>query len=301
MSNTYATRVTSAYSNGLKNLKGTYGEDGFAQQMQTVAALIAGGLNTSVYVVGTGGFDFHVNEVDGGDPTHSTGAHSGLLGTVADAIAQFQSDMIQLDTVGPKVSDRVIGFTVSEFGRRPHDNGSFGTDHGAASVQFAFGTQINGGVFGDAPDLVNLDSNGDLVRNFDFRAVYLSILHDWFGMTLTDAQTVLENQPDLPNPFVGLFKPAAGVGQTAANQLSLSVYPNPLASSGSIAFELPVGGYTEIVMASIDGKNVQQIFARTLAAGSYTIPLTTDLPAGTYLLSMRSGNARTAKMVEVIR
>lgn len=301
MSNTYATRVTSAYSNGLKNLKGTYGEDGFAQQMRTVAALIAGGLNTSVYVVGTGGFDFHVNEVDSGDPTHSTGAHTGLLGTVADAIAQFQSDMIQLDTLGPKVSDRVIGFTVSEFGRRPHDNGSFGTDHGAASVQFAFGTQINGGVFGDPPDLANLDSNGDLVLNFDFRQVYLSILHDWFGMALTDAQTVLENQPDLPNPFVGLFKPAAGVSQSPVPGISLLVYPNPMASSASIAVELPVGAYTEIALASMDGKNVQQIFAQTLAAGSYTFPLTTDLPTGAYVLSMRSGNVRAAKLVEVIR
>jgi hypothetical protein len=64
---------------------------------------------------------------------------------------------------------------------------------------------------------------------------------------------------------------------------------------------LPVGGYVEIEIASMDGKIVQQAFARTLAAGSYTIPLMTDVPSGTYLLSMRSGNARIAKVVEVIK
>ncbi len=301
MSNSYATRVQHAYASGIKSLTGTYSEDEIAQQMQTVAALIAGGLSTGVYVVGLSGFDFHVNEVDGGDPTHSTGAHSALLGTVADAIAQFQSDMTQL---GSQIADRVIGFTVSEFGRRPHDNGSWGTDHGAASVQFAFGTQINGGVFGNPPGLStdDLDSNGDLVLQHDYRAVYLTLLTDWFGMSLPDAQTVLENQNDLPDPLGGLIKGASfAVNPNSAPGLSLSVYPNPMASSASVALELPIGAYTEIEMASMDGKNVRQLLARTLAAGSYTIPLTTDLPSGAYLLSLRSGSARATKVVEVIR
>jgi hypothetical protein len=268
--------------------------------MQTVAALIAGGLNTSVYVVGTSGFDFHVNEVDGGDPTHSTGPHTTLLGQVADAIAQFQSDMTQL---GPSVSERVIGFTVSEFGRRPHDNGSWGVDHGAASVQFAFGTQINGGVFGNPPGLApnELDSNGDQVVQIDFRAVYLTLLTDWFGMTLADAQTALENQNTLPDPMGGLIKSAASVSQAAPLALSLSVYPNPMASSANIALELPTSAYTEIEVASMDGKKVLQLMSQTLAAGTYTIPLTTDLPSGAYLLSVRSGTARTAQMVNIIR
>ncbi len=205
MSNSYASRITSAYAKGSKLLTGTYGTDGFSQQMQSIAALIAGGLNTNVYVVGTGGFDFHVNEVNGGDPTHSTGAHTDLLGTVADAIAQFQSDMVQL---GSDVADRVVGFTVSEFGRRPHDNGSWGTDHGAASVQFAFGSQINGGVFGDSPGLApdDLDASGDLVVQIDFRAVYSTLLTDWFGMSLTDAQTVLQDQTSGVEPLARSYQ-----------------------------------------------------------------------------------------------
>ncbi len=308
MSNTYASRVKSAYSNGSPLLKGNYGGDDFAGQMQTVAALIAGGLNTSVYVVGTGGFDFHVNEVDGSDSNHATGAHTTLLGQVADAIAQFQSDMTQL---GPSVSERVIGFTVSEFGRRPNDNGSWGTDHGAASVQFAFGTQINGGVFGDPPNLTltqqnpplgpGLDSNGDLIVQIDFRSVYTTLLTDWFGMSIADAQTVLQDQTSGVEPLPGLIKSPSGVSAPAPISISLSVYPNPMSSNANITLALPAGAYTEIEIASMDGKNVLQVFAQTLAAGTYTIPFTTDLPSGAYLLSVRSGTARTAHMVEVIR
>ena len=145
----------------------------------------------------------------------STGAHTNLLGQLADGIAQFQYDLIQLGQTGNKVADRVVGFTVSEFGRRPHDNGSWGTDHGAASVQFAFGTQVNGAVFGNPPDLKNLDANGDLDVEVDYRSVYLTLLTDWFGLTLTDAQTVLQNQLDLPNAMGGLIKSSSGVSQTS--------------------------------------------------------------------------------------
>jgi len=296
MSNTYAARVTSAYAKGLKSLQGNYGSDGLSQQMKSIAALIAGGLNTRVYVVGMGGFDTHVQQASP-DGTGG-GAQTNLLGQLADAVAQFQYDMT---LQGSSVADRVVGFTLSEFGRRPHDNNSNGTDHGAASVQFAFGSKINGAVFGDGPDLANLDANGDLEVQIDFRSVYQTLLTDWFGMTLPDAVTVLENQNDLLPPLGGLIKSSSGVNPSTPLTLALSVYPNPMTSNATLSLELPHDGFTQIEMASMDGRKVQSIIARSLAAGSYSIPLSTDLPSGAYLLSMRAGNDRIAKVVEVIR
>ncbi len=295
MSNTYATRVTAAYASGSKSLQGNYGSDGFSQQMKSVAALIAGGLNTRVYVVGMGGFDTHVQQTTP-DGTGS-GAQTNLLGQLADAVAQFQYDMV---LQGSSVADRVVGFTVSEFGRRPHDNNSNGTDHGSASVQFAFGSKINGAVFGNAPDLANLDANGDLDVQIDFRSVYQTLLSDWFGMSVTDAVTVLENQNDLQPPLGELIK-TSSVGQHSPLPLSLSVYPNPMASSATLSIAIPTDGFTQIEMVSMDGRNVQSILARSLAVGSYSIPLSTDLPSGAYLLSMRAGNNRISKVIEVIR
>jgi uncharacterized protein (DUF1501 family) len=297
MSNTYATRVKTAYSSGVGNLTSKYGTDTLGQQMKTVAALIAGGLDTRVYVVGMGGFDTHIQQAEP-DGTGG-GTQMGLLGQLADGVAQFQADMTQL---GSSVADRVIGFTVSEFGRRPHDNGSNGTDHGAASVQFAFGSRINGGIFFKEPDLSHLDDNGDLVKQVDFRSVYLTLLTDWFGMTLTDAQTVMQNQLDLPNPMGGLIKSVAGsVNEIPSLSLCLSVYPNPMQGSGNISLTVPNAGYSELSIVSMDGKTIQQLFGQTLVAGTYTIPFATDVSSGTYLLSLRSGNEQVARVIEILR
>ena len=298
MSSSYATRVQNAYSAGLKSIQANnYGSDSLSQQMKSIAALIAGGLNTRVYVAGIGGFDTHVQQAfpDG----TGGGAQTALLGQLASAVAQFQSDMLNQ---GSSVADRVIGLTVSEFGRRPHDNNSNGTDHGAASVQFAFGTKINGAVFGDPPDLANLDANGDLDVQIDFRSVYQTILTDWFGMSTQDALTVLENQNDLQPPLGGLIKSSpSGVGSSNSIVEQLSVYPNPMTASATISIQIPINGFTKIDLVSMNGRNVQQVLARSMNAGSYSIPLSTDLPSGAYLLSMQSSSGSISRVLEVIR
>ena len=111
----------------------------------------------------------------------------------------------------------------------------------------AFGSQINGGVFGPKPDFTNLDANDDLVCDISFQEVYTTLLTDWFGMTLTDAQTILQDQTGAVVPLAGLIKSSTGgVAQNPAAALTLSVYPNPTASAATISFDLPVGSYAEI-------------------------------------------------------
>jgi uncharacterized protein (DUF1501 family) len=83
----------------------------------------------------------------------------------------------------------------SEFGRRISENGSNGTDHGAASVMLAMGGRVNGGLFGTAPNL-NTDlsnptlenSAGDVKFETDFRSVYARVLDSWLG---ADSRAVL--------------------------------------------------------------------------------------------------------------
>jgi len=96
-----------------------------AAQLKAVAKLVAGGLKTKIYMVGMGGFDTHAGQVNGGNPL--TGNHAGLLKQVSEAITAFTKDLKFLG-----VSQRVLGMTFSEFGRRMQSNGSLGTDHGAA-------------------------------------------------------------------------------------------------------------------------------------------------------------------------
>ena len=76
----------------------------------------------------------------------------------------------------------------SEFGRRIPENGSLGTDHGAASVMMAFGGQVRGGIYGTAPSLSpdpgnpTLENGGnDVHHETDFRSVYARVIDNWLG------------------------------------------------------------------------------------------------------------------------
>ena len=143
-------------------------DNGLADGLKTVAKLITGDLGTRVYYLSMGGFDTHANQ---------PGNHAYLLGQLADAVAAFNAD---LESQGR--GQDVMVMTFSEFGRRAQENGSAGTDHGAASVMFATGAGIKGGVYGDYPSLEDLD-DGDLKHHTDFRSVYATVLGNWLQVS----------------------------------------------------------------------------------------------------------------------
>jgi uncharacterized protein (DUF1501 family) len=76
----------------------------------------------------------------------------------------------------------------SEFGRRAEENGSKGTDHGAAGVGFLIGSRVAGGLVGEFPGLDHLDADGNLRATSDFRGIYAALLEQWLG---TDAAAIL--------------------------------------------------------------------------------------------------------------
>jgi uncharacterized protein (DUF1501 family) len=76
--------------------------------------------------------------------------------------------------------DSTVVATYSEFGRRPRQNLSGGTDHGTASSHLVMGGGVHGGLHGAAPALDRLDGNGNLPYAVDFRAYYAAFLrHCW--------------------------------------------------------------------------------------------------------------------------
>jgi uncharacterized protein (DUF1501 family) len=83
----------------------------------------------------------------------------------------------------------------TEFGRRVEENGSAGTDHGAGGSGLLIGTRAAGGMIGDWPGVTNLDPDGNLLFSVDFRAVYSSLLEQWFG---ADAAAIIPGAANLP-------------------------------------------------------------------------------------------------------
>jgi uncharacterized protein (DUF1501 family) len=99
------------------------------------------------------------------------------------------------DLAAAKEADRVVLLAFSEFGRRPAENGSLGTDHGTAGPMFVAGPKVMAGLVGQTPRLGEL-VDGDLKWSIDFRRVYATLLDQWLGPA---AETVLgqrfENLP----------------------------------------------------------------------------------------------------------
>ena len=155
-----------------------YANNGFALALRTVAGAMARGIGTKVFWVQTGGFDTHAGQgVAGG------GAYANLMGMLGDGLLAFYTD---LQNQGLLNDTLILQF--SEFGRRISENGSQGTDHGAAGVMMAVGGAVRGGIYGTAASLDPNPSNptlensgGDVRYETDFRAVYAKVLDSWLG------------------------------------------------------------------------------------------------------------------------
>jgi uncharacterized protein (DUF1501 family) len=144
-------------------------------KLQLIAQLIMKDFGTRVFYVMIDGFDTHSAQDQ---------AHRQVLQQVSDGITQ----MFQVLQQGGH-DKRVLAMTFSEFGRRVKENGSKGTDHGAASCMLVASPGVKGGVVGEHPSLEKdkLD-DGDLVYHTDFRQVYATILDDWLKV---DSRLVL--------------------------------------------------------------------------------------------------------------
>jgi uncharacterized protein (DUF1501 family) len=147
----------------------TTASDSFPTRMAGIAQLLAAGLPMKCVSISTESvFDTHDNQVaqlDGG------------LEEAAQTLHAFQRD---LEARG--LADRVLTLVWSEFGRRPQENASAGTDHGAAGCAFVMGTRAAGTMIGEWPGLANgLDSLGNVRATSDFRGLYCSLLEQWMG------------------------------------------------------------------------------------------------------------------------
>ena len=138
----------------------SYPKTELAKNLEWIARLIKGNLNSKVYYTSLGSFDTHDNQLV---------LHNKKLTELNDALLSFYNDLRQA-----KLLQNTTIVVFSEFGRRAKDNGN-GTDHGTAAPVFIIGGNNKAKIIGNNPNLSNLD-NGDLKHEIDFRSVYASLL-----------------------------------------------------------------------------------------------------------------------------
>ncbi len=148
-----------------------YPNTALANHLKVAAQLIDAGLGARLFYVAIDGFDTHANQLN---------THANLLRQLSDALTAFYQDMAAR---GHK--DRILMMTFSEFGRRAHENGSRGTDHGTAAPMLLVGGKVKAGVVGRHPSLTDL-AFGNLKHAIDFRQVYATVLDQWLGVTSQD-------------------------------------------------------------------------------------------------------------------
>jgi uncharacterized protein (DUF1501 family) len=137
-----------------------YPKTQLGKNLEWIARLIKGNLNSKVYYYSQSGYDTHDNQL---------AIHNNKLTELNDAIFSFYTELKQANLL-----QNVTIVVFSEFGRRVKDNGN-GTDHGTAAPMFIIGGNNKGTIIGNNPNLSDLD-NGDLKFEIDFRSVYASLL-----------------------------------------------------------------------------------------------------------------------------
>jgi uncharacterized protein (DUF1501 family) len=142
-------------------------DSALGQHLEAVARSIKAGSAARVYYTIQSGYDTHAVQLP---------AQAQLLFDFSRAIRAFLDDL-----AAARVADRVVLLAFSEFGRRPAENGSLGTDHGTAGPMFLAGPKVRAGFIGETPRLGDLVA-GDLKWSIDFRRVYATILDEWLGI-----------------------------------------------------------------------------------------------------------------------
>jgi uncharacterized protein (DUF1501 family) len=151
----------------MKQFTAGFPRGAFGNSVRVAAQLAANPAGTAVIRLSLDGFDTHQNQPQ---------RHARLLADLAEGVVALKSALVE---AGRWESTLIL--TYAEFGRRPRENGTNGTDHGTASAHFAVGGRVRGGLLGGAPRLEDLDG-GNLRHALDFRSLYSTVLTRWWGI-----------------------------------------------------------------------------------------------------------------------
>ena len=158
-----AVNLTSSYA-----FRAEFPNHALGNAFKTAAQVIASKAGVAVVKVTHNGFDTH-----GGQQ----GTQQRLLKELAEGLTAMR---VALQEIGRW--DSTLMMTYCEFGRRPKENQSGGTDHGTSNAHFVLGGRVKGGLYGLPPALTRLDGNGNLPFAVDFRDLYATALENWWGV-----------------------------------------------------------------------------------------------------------------------
>ncbi|ACT13276.1 MULTISPECIES: DUF1501 domain-containing protein [Pectobacterium] len=142
-------------------------------QAATILWLIENNVRSPLYKISLSGFDLH---------SHLRGEHERQLSKVETLMLGLRQGLIDIGAW----QDSLI-MVHSEFGRRPKENASGGTDHGTCGPMLLLGGQVEGGIWGARSPLDKLDSDGNPYFSTDFRSIYAAVAERFWKLPVTQA------------------------------------------------------------------------------------------------------------------
>lgn len=161
-------------------LKAVFPADEFGDALRATVQLAAAGLAPPVVHITLNAangdqhdaFDTHWNQLK---------FHGTALSRLAKGLAAFREGMIEIG----KWQQTLVA-TYDEFGRSPAENESAGTHHGWASTHMVLGGRVRGGLLGDPLPSINVFSISGPPPVIDYRALYTTIIEQWWGGSARD-------------------------------------------------------------------------------------------------------------------
>lgn len=249
-----------------------------APQLKIISRLLSGGSGTKIFLCRIGGFDTHANQVVNNNTT--MGSHAALLYHISSAVKAFYDDLTNLG-----LADRVLTMTFSEFGRRVASNASYGTDHGNAAPMLVFGTCINPGVYGENPDLQNLQ-NGNIPLQYDYRQVFTSVVKDWFQASDSAINDVYF-QDYVASRIDYVRCKELSTSELFKENLQMTCYPNPANASIGISYTLQKEASVEIEIRDVTGRSIGTITDAPGIPGRHDLEYDLSRYAdGTYIVTL---------------
>jgi uncharacterized protein (DUF1501 family) len=242
--NLYSQRISEVFDAG-SNSAIVYPDYDLANQLKTVAKMIKGGSKTKIFLVTAKGYDTHANQVESGGNSH-LGIHAQLLTELGDSVKAFHDDLEDLG-----IGEKVVSATFTEFGRKPLENGNYGSDHGNFGPMFVIGSSVNPGVTGTNLDLSSVVKHfDDGQMQHDYRQVFTTLLADFLGASsdVITGTEFSEFDGDQKLDLIGASHNALSTESIVVKKQNLTLYPNPVEEQFVVKFEskLTFRGYIVI-------------------------------------------------------
>jgi hypothetical protein len=274
-----------------------------ANQLKTVARLIKGGSKTKIFLVSIGGFDTHSDQVPSGSNNNHQGTHAQLLQELGESVQAFQEDL-----EGLGIDEKVVTTTFTEFGRKPVENGSYGTDHGNLGPMFVIGKHVKGGISGENLDLSKITAKNhfdEANMQHDYRQVFTSLLSDFMGGSQSVINTT-EFEAFDGDRKIDLIANAQKVdGNLSVDSFEkekrLSLSPNPTYDRCTLQFKSPESFRGQVLIYNLNGKLATHLPQDFVPGMNVLILNLEHLKSGTYLLAIKDGFNQTQGTFKLLK